>query len=422
QRADLYDSILMWLSRAREQRPGREKADRSLTLLGELAFAMQNFPQGRVVRVPIPWAAEIMASEFGPAPEAERLRRAEQFLEEETADSGIIVSRGGELQFWHLTFQEYLAAQAIAGQRESDQEKVLFENDRLYRPEWREVVLLLAGILLVKHKSRARVDGLVSAVLERAGTGLAGQARAAGLLGAMVSDLRPLDYQPADRRYRELMDAVLGIFDREKAKSVEFAVRLEAAEALGQAGDPRLEWDNWVGIGEFEIGRYPVTVAEYRAFVENDGYEDKRWWTAGGFGERKEPRGWEEQLQHPNRPVVNVNWYEASAYCAWKGVRLPTEEEWKRAAYGTEGREYPWGNEEPDATRANYGETGPRHATPVGLYPAGATPEGVQDMAGNVWEWVDDWYDKNKTVRVLRGGSWFSDATVLRAAGRLRYM
>jgi formylglycine-generating enzyme required for sulfatase activity len=216
------------------------------------------------------------------------------------------------------------------------------------------------------------------------------------------------------------MDAVLGIFDHKKSMTVEFAVRLEAAEALGLAGDPRIGRDNWVLIETYEIGRYPVTVVEYRRFVEDEGYQTEGWWKAGGFRDRREPYEWEEQKDHQNRPVTGVSWYAASAYCAWAGVRLPREAEWERAARGNEDRKYPWGNEVPDATRANYYETGPRLATPVGLYPAGATPEGVQDLAGNVWEWVGDWYEED-TLRVLRGGSWHDIATTLRAAARLEH-
>ena len=215
------------------------------------------------------------------------------------------------------------------------------------------------------------------------------------------------------------MDAVLGIFDREKAPSVDFAVRLEAAEALGQAGDPRIGKENWVLIEGFEIGKYPVTVVEYRRFVEDEGYREKRWWKEGGVGERAEPGEWEWQKDHPNRPVTSVSWYEASAYAAWAGARLPSEAEWERAARGTEGREYPWGCEKPDANRANYRPRGPSNATPVGLYPAGGTPEGIMDMAGNVWEWVENSEDQGK-LRVLRGGSWENDAAGLRAEVRGR--
>jgi serine/threonine-protein kinase len=123
-------------------------------------------------------------------------------------------------------------------------------------------------------------------------------------------------------------------------------------------------------------------------------------------------------VQHPNRPVASVSWYEAAAYCAWDGVRLPFEAEWERAARGIEGREYPWGKEEPDEQRANF-DRKVGNPTPVGLYPAGATPEGVADMAGNVWEWLEDWYERDR-VRVLRGGSFFLDSRNLRAS--FRYM
>ena len=120
-------------------------------------------------------------------------------------------------------------------------------------------------------------------------------------------------------------------------------------------------------------------------------------------------------MEHPNRPVTGVTWYEASAYAAWARGRLLTSAEWVWAARGNLGREYPWGNEEPDATRANYGATGPKEQTPVGLYPCGATPEGVEDMAGNVWEWTESWYDEEHTRKELRGGSLGDNPSLLRA-------
>jgi len=153
--------------------------------------------------------------------------------------------------------------------------------------------------------------------------------------------------------------------------------------------------------------------------VEDDGYANERWWNEGGFENGKEPGRWGIQTEHPNRPVVNVSWYEAAAYCAWKGARLPREAEWEQAA-GEGQRAYPWGDERPDANRANFNEMGPKHPTPVGLYPAGATPEGLQDMAGNVWEWCADRHVA-AGLRAVRGGSCQDNDSYLRAGRRYKF-
>jgi len=133
---------------------------------------------------------------------------------------------------------------------------------------------------------------------------------------------------------------------------------------------------------------------------------------------------------HANFPVINVNWSQAQDYCEWVGGKLPTEAQWEKAARGTDGRKYPWGDNAPNDELANYGRYVGDTLT-VGIYPNGASPYGALDMAGNVSEWVHDWYgayqplDTNNptgpddgTRRVLRGGSWVSDIGVIRTSDR----
>lgn len=174
-----------------------------------------------------------------------------------------------------------------------------------------------------------------------------------------------------------------------------------------------------VKLEAYKIARYLVTVADFGRFMDDDGYKENRWWSAGGFRRWTDPHDWADQHEYPNRPVVGVSWFESSAYAKWAGGRLPTESEWERAARGTDGRRYPWGAAPPDADRLNCDRKVGR-STPVGVFAAGAGPSGIQDMAGNVWEWCADVVDfvGTRDGRVTRGGSWYTNSSAARSAFR----
>jgi formylglycine-generating enzyme required for sulfatase activity len=224
------------------------------------------------------------------------------------------------------------------------------------------------------------------------------------------------------------------------------------------------------------IARYPVTVSQFDAFVQAGGYEDRTCWTELGWqwrqGEwdsrveedwlrdrlrsrppeqRAAPMGWNEQRPFANRPVHGVSWFEAMAYCAWLDtrlrrsngcsmtlperyrLRLPTEAQWEKALRHGDERPYPWGAEGWDERRANIESTVGRPTT-VGMYPRGATPAGLHDGAGNVWEWTASLFAEypydprdgrddpdREGRRVVRGGSWSDNQWDARCAYRGGY-
>lgn len=176
----------------------------------------------------------------------------------------------------------------------------------------------------------------------------------------------------------------------------------------------------------FYIAKYPITNAQYKRFVEATGHKAPDHWARGSIPAGKD-----------DHPVVNVSWYDARAYCQWLEdetayvVRLPTEAGWEKAARGTDGREYPWGDEF-DKDRCNTEKSGIWDTTPVAKYsPQGDSPYGVADMAGNVWEWTgslykDYPYDANDGredleevgARVVRGGAFYRNLRFVRCACR----
>lgn len=208
-------------------------------------------------------------------------------------------------------------------------------------------------------------------------------------------------------------------------------VEIPAGEfAMGSDGGQALEDErpmHRVWIGSFSMDLHEVTTAQYASFL--------------AATSRLAPWQWNtvDLSQHSDRPVIGVDWSDADAYCRWKGKRLPTEAEWEKSARGTDGRLYPWGNQAPNKDLANFA-LGARFSytqvlMPVQSYEQGKSPYGLYQMAGNVGEWVQDWYaahyyeispERNPQgpeqgqFKVLRGGSWSDLPKYLLTYGRFK--
>ena len=187
-------------------------------------------------------------------------------------------------------------------------------------------------------------------------------------------------------------------------------------------GDPDEKPLHTVHLDSYSISMYEVTFEQYDAFCDDTG----------------RPKPSDDGWGRGNMPAINVSWTDATEYCEWlsgktgRNMKLPTEAQWEKAAAGTDQRMYPWGNNEPNASLCNYNNNVGR-TQPVGSYPAGISPYGVHDMAGNVWEWCSDWYsDTYYSVsptnnpegpstginRVTRGGSWSRREHNIRTSNR----
>ncbi|MCK5738490.1 SUMF1/EgtB/PvdO family nonheme iron enzyme, partial [bacterium] len=188
---------------------------------------------------------------------------------------------------------------------------------------------------------------------------------------------------------------------------------------------------NLEGLGEkhiepFAIGKYLVTNKWFKEFIDAGGYGKTEFWSADGkkwLTEAKvtSPKNWDDaEFNHPRKPVVGISWYDAEAFCSWlskksgKKYRLLTEAEWQAAAGGKENRTYAWGTEW-NSRLCNNEELGLERTSVVGLFKKGDTPEGICDMSGNAWELTSS---KKGSSRVIRGGSWLTDAELCRVAGR----
>jgi formylglycine-generating enzyme required for sulfatase activity len=399
--------------------------------------------------------------------------KAEEFI-------AYVQDRAGLLQavdnrtfvFPHRTFQEYLAATGIM--LKSNFEDVLVERLRRAPSWWQEVFLLAAGST---RDTPRNIYQLLDAVLPDGPTMenlTAENCRLAQIAARAIYETDFLKRVKEEARtsgsgrYSKIHRRIQKWLLMALAADTELSPRdrCDAGTALNWVEDPRFDPENWylphdelagfikipadpflmgtaaedaeayddekpqhrVELSEYYIGKYPVAVSQFRVFLQESGH--------------KASKEWENSNRFDNHPAVDVSWHDATAYCEWltdrlkeRGwlVRLPTEAQWEKAARGTEGWQYPWGAEEIDPNRANYGKTGINTTSPVGCFPGGISPCGAMDMIGNVDEWCRDWYQddyyakspsKNPSgpskgsIRVFRGGAWVDGVRYCRSAYR----
>ena len=411
--------------------------------------------------------------------------------------AGLLVERRADevdpvLAFPHRTFQEYLAACWLT---EGEDTGVKAAELARQGDHWWEVIKLAAGRLSYVERKVTQPLLLLDFLCPEQPQDDPHCWRLRQLAGEVLLELKP-DQMLRDETMGGQVRARLERVRRQLAEAIrkddvlEPRQRAAAGRVLGRLGDPRFRQDAWYLPGEpllgfaeipegsflmgsdkgrdpdayddelpqhevalptYYMARCPVTVAQFRSFVEDSGHEPSDRDSLGGVA---------------NHPVVWVSWYDAIAYCEWLTerlkkwdetpeplagllhrdewvVRLPTEAEWEKAARGPDGHVFPWGDEA-DPNRANYGDTSIGTTSAVGCFPGGASPYGVLDMSGNVWEWtLSLWgedlakadfgypYQPNDgredigagrdVVRVLRGGAFYHSQNYVRCAYRYRY-
>ena len=500
-----------------------------LPALARLAHALQAWRapgQASRVRAPYDNALALLAGAC-----AEDLLRAGVALQ-------VLEVQFDDVLYVHQLLQEYFAARAIAATPQPELVATAWRADAMAST----LAEVVAGLAAADPLPEAPTTGWEETFLLAAALAPAPEEFVTALLAVNLPLAGRCAAQPEvvlSSTLRERMQRAL--VERSRDAAADLRARIAAARALGELGDPRFERrrgphgeyllpplvniaagsypigsDEGIDPDEapahalelaaFEIGRFPVTNAEWQCFLTAGGYDDERWWeteaaqrwrsgdsTVEGMkrgvredrqwirgnpedyrqmvakgsgspallalwekwlpmsdeefeaaldehfpaGRRTEPGFWNDPAYNAAaQPVVGICWYEARAYCAWLSAqsgqrwRLPSEAEWEAAARGLTGRRYAWGDDF-DPAFCNTFETHVRGTTPVGVFPAGDTPEGIADLSGNVWEWTSSAYhpypyaaDSRREdpalveTGVLRGGSWIYLAVVARGSLR----
>jgi formylglycine-generating enzyme required for sulfatase activity len=392
--------------------------------------------------------------------------------------AGLLLDRDGKVfTFPHRTFQEYLAGTHLALMPDFPTKASHLVDDGDF---WRVVILLAVGHLAHNNRNKAMPLMLVQELCPQEAKEDETAWQRAVLAGEALLELglnRAQDSETGKSALERVRNRLTGIIEGGLWTATH---RAEAGDVLAKLGDPRFNPQTFflptryqgqpeealgfvrIPTGPFLMGskegdkdardderpqhevpipydywiaRYPVTVAQFRIFVQESDYDFEHW----------------RNNSIANHPVVDVSWHDARAYCAWLTeqlarvrdtqalpwpkeyiVRMPTEAEWEKAARSDDARRYPWGDGDWNPELANIGASNFGHPTPVGNYSQGISPYGALDMSGNVWEWIRSVYDgypydsrdgredlDASGSRVVRGGSWIHNLRDARCAYRL---
>ena len=380
-----------------------------------------------------------------PAYEQGRVAPAVQ-REELLTRSGLLLPRPGRrAAFYHLSFQEFLAAERISRTSEDRAALESVFRRRGAVAEWRPTLLFLFAAGVFNYRSAQwGLDLLTQLVADLGRAGVKANPAPAVLVAECLELCLAKGYA--------VPDGLAGAFRQTCLDAIADEIAIPARQALGlclgRLGDPRIlglrdpaayvevpagdypygEKDERVRIAApFLLARYPTTNGQYRAFIEDGGYADRAWWSDECWdwlrreGLTDPLYGQDRRWNAPNQPVVGVSFWEAQACCRWAGGRLPSEREWEAATRGPQGCEYPWCGEL-DYGICNSSEVGLGVTSPVGLFPRSRQANlALEDLAGNCWEWCDDFWGKPGagSPRVVRGGAFNDQARYLRSSDRV---
>jgi hypothetical protein len=364
------------------------------------------------------------------------------------AGSASILSIGSEVRFSHQLLQEYFAAIYMRNHIEAGLLKAsdIWKRERWWeRTNWEEAAILLAGLYnddctpVLDWLADANPDVAVQCII-RSGAHTP-DATKIRLRDRWIQCLTDLQSQPqpegraavgrALSMFRigdELADNRPGVGTRYSASS-----KCPLPDIDWVLIDDQKVWvfrdEKHLPLPHFHISRYLITYGQFQAFVDApDGFYNEEWWEGVRVGAKHKAQPGEQAFKFWNHPCDNISWYDAVAFCRWlsdkleQRVTLPTEQQYERAARWTDGRKYPWGNEyiggyaNIDETNNHVGTSCLRQTSTVGIYPQGASVEGIHDLSGNLWEWClsvnhspeSAQYNDSK-MRILRGGSWYTN-------------